>query len=179
MGLKEIGINTRNWMSRLRIGITGEPLLILHWIYGLYNPWSYTVWSKQFLTFEPNNMTSRLNIPLWYGKLLFRDVAKHWSGEGVEIIVDFTRNIMWSVKGVSKPKRNRISGIKSAQCFIQVKRNILKIIYAWSFISPIYRVSLQSSLLQAVVVVGKIYQWWSYCRIRDWLLDGYCPCSCI
>ena len=28
MDLKEIGINTRNWVDSVRIGIIGEPLLI-------------------------------------------------------------------------------------------------------------------------------------------------------
>ena len=35
---KEIGVNTRNWIVRLRIGIIGEPLLIRNWIYGFHNP---------------------------------------------------------------------------------------------------------------------------------------------
>ena len=31
MDLKEIGVNTRNWLFRFRLGLIREPLWILHW----------------------------------------------------------------------------------------------------------------------------------------------------
>ena len=43
MDLKEIGINTRNGIIWLRIGIIGEPLWKRHWTFGFHRPWSYLV----------------------------------------------------------------------------------------------------------------------------------------
>ena len=43
MDLKEIVISTMNWVIWLRIGITGEPLWILHWTTGFHKPWTWLI----------------------------------------------------------------------------------------------------------------------------------------
>jgi len=37
--VKEIGINTKNWVIRLSIGIIGEPLWMRHWTSGFHKAW--------------------------------------------------------------------------------------------------------------------------------------------